>query len=73
MRRFICIALLLSLAAGCKNVTGPFANRRNPAKVDDPLLPIDEQQKRGRETLSLPEDSRTIAPNAGVNRYGPTY
>ena len=59
----------LLFLAGCQNVTGPFEHRK-PERVDDPLLSITEQQRRGRDRLALPEDS-VLAPRAGVDAPGP--
>jgi hypothetical protein len=63
MRRIIAISVLF--LAGCQSIIGPFQHRK-PERVDDPLLPISEQQRRGRDRLALPEDSPTIAPRSGV-------
>jgi hypothetical protein len=50
--------------AGCSNVVGPFEHRK-PERVDDPLLSIYEQQRRGRDRLALPDES-VLAPRTGV-------
>lgn len=72
MRRFCCLILLLALA-GCQNVRGPF-EPRSPARVDDPRLPIPEQQRRARDQLPLPDESTKIAPNSGATPPGnPNY
>jgi hypothetical protein len=55
--------------AGCSNIVGPFDHRK-PERVDDPLLSINEQQRRGRDRLALPEESVTVAPRAGLNQQG---
>lgn len=68
MRR-LCLWCLLCLA-GCSNVSGPFAHRK-PERVDDPLLTIGEQQRRGRDRLALPEDNVNVAPPTGVQLPGP--
>jgi hypothetical protein len=49
--------------AGCQNLVGPF-ERRKPERVDDPRLPITEQQRRGR--YAFPETSPLIAPGANT-------
>ena len=59
MRRILLTAVLL--LAGCQNVLGPFAPRK-PERVDDPLLTISEQQRKGRDRLALPEESPNVAP-----------
>ena len=67
MRRFILgIALIV---VGCQNVTGPFESRR-PQRVDDPLLPISEQQRRGRDRLAIVEDNNALTPKAYIDRPG---
>jgi hypothetical protein len=62
----------LVLVAGCQNVVGPFA-RRSPARVDDPLLPIGEQKRLGRERLALPEENTNIVPQAITRPNGPGF
>lgn len=68
MRRvFLLGALLLT---GCQNVIGPFQSRA-PQRVDDPLLSIGEQQRRGRDRLALPEDQTGLAPKTYTDRADP--
>lgn len=67
MRRLYLVGLLF--LAGCQNVMGPFEHRK-PERVDDPLLSISEQQRRGRDRLALPDDS-VLAPSTGVTTPGP--
>jgi hypothetical protein len=64
------LGLGLILWVGCQNVVGPF-DARQPQRVDDPLLPIPEQQKRGRDRLALPEDNPASAPRTFTDRPGP--
>ena len=64
MRHILLIGLLF--LAGCENIVGPFQNFRKPQRVDDPLLTIDEQQRRGRDRSALPEDAATLAPRTSV-------
>jgi hypothetical protein len=59
MHRLLLASLML--VAGCQNIVGPFA-RRDPQRVDDPLLSIGEQQRRGRDRLALPEESPKLSP-----------
>lgn len=63
MRRTLLVGVLF--LAGCQNIVGPF-QPRGPGRVDDPLLSINEQQKRGRERLALPDDSPTVGPTTGL-------
>jgi hypothetical protein len=68
MRRSV--LLLALLMAGCHNVIGPFEHRA-PERVDDPRLSIREQEREGRARLALPEESRAVGPNSGVEIPGP--
>jgi hypothetical protein len=56
--------------AGCQGIVGPFAPRK-PERVDDPLLTIGEQQRKGRDRLALPEASATVAPRTYTELPGP--
>ena len=67
MRRLLLLGVLC--VAGCQNVLGPFAHR-DPQRVDDPLLTIGEQERRGRDRLALPEESTRIAPSTDLDRPG---
>lgn len=62
MRSLIVTGLLL--LAGCQGVVGPVQRSQAPClpQVDDPRLPIAEQERRGRDRLALPETSPTVAP-----------
>ncbi|HLJ96989.1 MAG TPA: hypothetical protein VKU02_27745 [Gemmataceae bacterium] len=62
MHKLYLVAFLF--LAGCQNVVGPFEHRK-PERVDDPLLSISEQQRRGRDRLALPDDSQ-LAPRTGI-------
>ncbi len=68
MRRLFLTGVLL--AAGCENVIGPF-QARPPQRVDDPRLPIAEQERRGRDRLPLPEDNPNLTPNLYISRPDP--
>jgi hypothetical protein len=65
MRRAILLGCLF--LGGCQNLIGPFQHRE-PQRVDDPLLSIPEQQRRGRDQLALPEDK--IGPPTYANPPG---
>ena len=56
--------LCLLFLAGCGSVSTPF--ERRPEKVDDPLLTIGEQQRKGRERIGLPDDSNSVGPRTGA-------
>ncbi|GIW80884.1 MAG: hypothetical protein KatS3mg105_2691 [Gemmatales bacterium] len=68
MKRMLLLGVLL--LAGCQNVVGPF-QRREPKRIDDPLLTIEEQRVRGRDRLALPEDRTGLAPNTYMDRPDP--
>jgi hypothetical protein len=70
MRRLRLLGLLLTLA-GCQNSTGSLGYRQ-PSRVDDPLLSLEEQKSRGRLRYSYIEDDR-LAPKTLVDRPDPTY
>ncbi len=69
MRRLLLVGALLA-ACGCQGVIGPF-ERRKPERVDDPLISISEQQRRGRDRLALPEPSPNVAPRTFAELPGP--
>jgi hypothetical protein len=74
MRKLFLIGV--GFLAGCGgNILGPFAYRP-PEKVDDPLLSIPEQQARGRDRFSYPEETQdklgNIAPRTWADRPSPT-
>jgi hypothetical protein len=62
MRSLIVTGLLV--LAGCQGVVGPIQRSQAPClpRVDDPRLPIAEQERRGRDRYALPEDSPSVAP-----------
>lgn len=60
MRRLVLVGLVL--LAGCQGLVGPRQRRGSTEIVDDPRLPIREQEMRGREFLALPEPSNDVAP-----------
>jgi hypothetical protein len=68
MRTLVLAAALLM--AGCQSVIGPFEHRK-PERVDDPLLTISEQERRGRDRLALPEQSRSVLPRTYSDFLGP--
>ena len=68
MRRLYLAGVLL--LAGCQHIVGPL--QRTPQQVDDPLLTIGEQQRRGRERLALPVESGNVAPSSGAQFRGST-
>jgi len=73
MSRLFPIALIF--LTGCTgNLVGPFAAR--PQRVDDPLLTINEQERRGRSDIPLIDEStikmQNLSPRTYTDRPGPT-
>jgi hypothetical protein len=55
---------ILLLVAGCQGVSGPFAHKHDPVRVDNPHLTIPEQERLGRDRLAIPElTSKNVAPS----------
>lgn len=71
MHRNLLVAVLF--LAGCQGVVGPIQRRFSPERIDDPCRSIDEQEKKGRERLALPERGdvapRTFAEEPGLRGY----
>jgi hypothetical protein len=63
MARLFFLAVLL--LCGCRGVRGPF-DPVPPVRVDDPSLPIAEQELLGRDRYALPDESIKIAPHSGA-------
>jgi hypothetical protein len=63
MRRLLILGMIM--LAGCQSVRGPL-QPREPQRPDDPHYTITEQQRRGRDQLPIPEESRNIAPQIPV-------
>ena len=51
----------IALAAGCQNVIGPF-EARDPVRVDDPRLTLEEQDRLRRDRYALPDESYAAGP-----------
>jgi len=69
MRRVFFLSALLLM--GCRSVVGPFEHRK-PERVDEPTLPVSEQERRGRDRLPLPQWSPKVAPTDLGLLPGPT-
>jgi hypothetical protein len=67
MVRLVLVGVLF--LTGCHNINGPFQPRK-PERVDDPLLSINDQARRGRDRLALPEEGATVAPSTGMQPPG---
>ncbi len=66
MRRILLLGALIVMT-GCQNVVGPF-RPKSPLRVDDPSIPISEQQSRGRARYALPDESPSVGPYSGPAR-----
>lgn len=53
--------------AGCCNVGGPL-RPVDGRPVDDPCLPISEQEKRGRARYAYPDETPQAGPLTGIGR-----
>ena len=60
MRR--CFLIYILLLAGCAGVEGPRTHLDNPVQVDDPHLTLEEQNRRERDRLALPDASTNVGP-----------
>ena len=69
-RLFVFIALIV--ATGCRTLEGPKYHKEHPEKIDSPIYNIDEQKRRGRELIALPDASQNVAPKTGIETYGPS-
>ncbi|MBM3982539.1 MAG: hypothetical protein FJ304_20160 [Planctomycetes bacterium] len=78
MRRYLLLVLALGALApvGCGRFAGPLESRQQ-GRVDPkdregrPVYNLDEQQKRGRERLSISEDDFRIGPKGYIDRPSP--
>jgi hypothetical protein len=71
MRRNLLLLFLFLASTGCTRFAGPIAVR-NMGRADAPGYNIDEQQRRGRERLTILEDDIRIGPKAYADRPSPT-
>ncbi len=70
--RMILLAVLAaSTLAGCKDFNGPRKAVMKP-KPDLPGYSIEEQQRRGRDKYTIPEDNFRIGPSLNIDRPSPT-
>ena len=60
MKRWVILAVVLM--AGCQAVGPVQRANQPPQRVDDPRLTIDEQKRRGRASLALPDNSPAVGP-----------
>jgi hypothetical protein len=67
MRRLLCLGILL--VAGCQLV-GPRERRNLTDRVDDPRLTLEEQQRRARDRLALPDQTPALGPRTYMEYPG---
>jgi hypothetical protein len=60
MRRLFLASILLALV-GCTNYVGPF-QPRSPQRIDDPRLSLQEQDRRERAQVAIPQQSPQAGP-----------
>ncbi len=65
------LVLALIAVTGCGRSSGPLETRQL-GRADAPGHDISEQQKRGRERLSISEDDFRIGPRGYIDRPSPT-
>lgn len=70
MRRRLLVLCVIALA-GCDRFSGPLETRQM-GRADAPGYDIEEQKKRGRERLAIPEDDFRIGPKGYIDRPSPT-
>ncbi len=68
--RLTILLILLVASSGCRNMAGPCAARDKPAPTAG--MPLDEQERRGRDKYTVPSDDFRIGPPTGIDRSGPT-
>ena len=77
MRRRLLLLLAAIALTGCNRFSTP-RETRQMGRVDpkdargQPIYSIDEQEKRGRERLSISEDDFRIGPKGYIDRPSPT-
>jgi hypothetical protein len=71
MRQLLLVLVLASCGVGCTQVRGPIETRHLP-RADAPGYTIPEQERRGRQRLSITEDDYSIGPKAFIDRPSPT-
>ncbi|MCS7023100.1 MAG: hypothetical protein NZU63_14885, partial [Gemmataceae bacterium] len=66
-----CIFAMVLVLAGCTRFLGP-REVRQLGRPDAPGYTIDEQQRRGRERLTVIEDDFRVGPKTYADRPSPT-
>jgi hypothetical protein len=69
MRSLLCLSVVL--LAGCQNVLGPKYRNYESTRVDNPCLTTEEQKRRARDRLALPESSKLVVPRDHSDFTGP--
>lgn len=67
MRRCtVLVMLALLLSAGCESIRGPFQPKPK-TRIDDPNLPIADQERRGRDRMGYPDKTSVLPNDPGLN------
>jgi hypothetical protein len=61
MRRLFLLTIVGAML-GCKTTTTTPFEHRPTMRVDDPVLATNEQMRRGRDRLALPDPDGTVLP-----------
>ena len=72
-RKLVALGLLTAGlgAVGCGGDYVRARQLRGSGRPDDPRLPIDEQESRGRARYAIPEDDPAIGPRTFTDRPDP--
>ena len=72
LKRLVLLAVVAASAGlGWKDFNGPRKAIVKP-KPDLPQYTIEEQQRRGRDKYTIPEDNYRIGPDLNIDRPSPT-
>ncbi|MCE9567075.1 MAG: hypothetical protein K8U57_34160 [Planctomycetes bacterium] len=69
MRRVLMMVIVLLSSTACTRFAGPLAVRQMD-RADAPGYTIEEQEKRGRARLALPDDDRAVGPKTNIDPTG---
>lgn len=61
----------LFLYSGCRGIEGPRYHKQHPEQFDNPNLTIEDQKRRSRDLIALPEGNQNFGPKTYTETYGP--